>query len=138
MVDIVLLVGKLLLLALLYLFLFAAVRAGIGRVAVAGPAGTKALALKVVEGPRELRGTKVTLTGPVVIGRSPDADIVIADDFISSRHARIIPQGDKVVLEDLNSTNGTVLNGALLGSPAALGAGDEITLGTVRLKVEKA
>lgn len=138
MVDIVLLIGKLLLLALLYLFLFAAVRAGIGRVAVAGPAGVRALALRVTEGPRELRGTRVTLTGPVVIGRSPDADIVIADDFVSSRHARVVPSGEDVVLEDLGSTNGTVLNGALLGAPAELSSGDEITLGTVRLRVEKA
>jgi len=138
MVDIILFVGKLLLLALLYLFLFAAVRAGLGRVAVAGPGGGKALSLRVVDGPRTLRGSRVPLTSPVVIGRSPDTDIVIADDFISARHARIVPSGDGAVLEDLGSTNGTILNGGQLRTPAALAPGDEILLGTVRLKVEKA
>lgn len=138
MVDIILFVGKLLLLALLYLFLIAAVRAGLGRVAVAAPGGGKALMLRVVDGPRPLRGTRVPLTSPVVIGRSPDADIVIADDFVSGRHARIVPSGEGAVLEDLGSTNGTVLNGTRLGSPATLSAGDEIALGAVHLKVEKA
>lgn len=137
MVDIVLFVGKLLLLALLYLFLIAAVRAGLGRVSVASPGGTHALSLRVVEGPRPLKGMRVPLASPVVIGRSPDTDIVIADDFISGRHARIVPSGEGAVLEDLGSTNGTVLNGTRLGAPAALSAGDEIALGTVRLKVER-
>lgn len=139
MVDIVLLVGRLLLLALLYLFLLAAVRTGVGLVRGAGPGSARAgLALKVVSGPRELRGTRVAIAGPVVIGRSPGADIVIADDFISSQHARVVPSGDGAVLEDLDSTNGTVLNGGLIGGPAMLSAGDEIELGTVVLKVERA
>lgn len=138
MVDIVLLAGRLLLLALLYLFLFAAIRAGIGLVRGAGPgAKRRGLALKVIEGPRELRGTKVPIDGPVVIGRSPGADIVIADDFISSQHARIVPSGEGAILEDLGSTNGTVLNGTVIGGPAMLSPGDEIDLGSVALKVEK-
>lgn len=137
MVDIVLLVGKFLLLALVYLFLFAAVRAGVGRVSMAGPAGVRALSLRVADGPRELRGTRLPLSAPIVIGRSPDADIVIADDFISARHARIVPSSDEIVLEDLGSTNGTILNNTLISGPQTLRAGDEITLGTVRLKVEK-
>ncbi|MBU4556912.1 MAG: FHA domain-containing protein [Actinobacteria bacterium] len=136
MVDIVLLVGRLLLLALLYLFLFAAVRAGIGLVKGSGPGERKAgLALKVMNGPRELKGTKVAIAGPIVIGRTPGADIVIADDFISSQHARVLPQGDAAMLEDLGSTNGTVLNGQRISSPSLLDLGDEIELGTVTLKV---
>lgn len=139
MVDIVLLVGRLLLLALLYLFLFAAIRTGIGLVRGAGPGSKRrGLALKVIEGPRELRGTKVAIEGPVVIGRSPGADIVIADDFISSEHARVVPSGDGAILEDLGSTNGTILNGQVIGGPAMLSAGDEIDLGMIALKVERA
>lgn len=136
MVDVILLVGRILLLALLYLFLLAAVRAGIGLVKGSGPGERKAgLALKVVSGPRELRGTKVTIAGPIVIGRTPGADIVIADDFISSQHARIVPSGDGALLEDLGSTNGTVLNGSRISSASLLDEGDEIELGTVTLKV---
>lgn len=136
MVDVVLLVGRLLLLALLYLFLLAAVRAGIGLVKGSGPGERKTgLALKVVSGPRELKGTKVAIVGPVVIGRTPGADIVIADEFISSQHARVVPQGTGAVLEDLGSTNGTVLNGQRISAPTLLDEGDEIELGTVILKV---
>jgi len=135
-VDVILLVGRLLLLALLYLFLLAAVRAGIGLVKGSGPGERKAgLAIKVVNGPRELKGTKVAIAGPIVIGRTPGADIVIADDFISSQHARIVPSGDGALLEDLGSTNGTVLNGAQISSASLLDEGDEIELGTVTLKV---
>lgn len=136
MVDVVLLVGRLLLLALLYLFLVAAVRAGIGLVKGSGPGERKTgLALKVMNGPRELKGTKVAISGPIVIGRTPGADIVIADDFISSQHARVMPSGDGALLEDLSSTNGTILNGARVTSPSLLDEGDEIELGTVTLKV---
>lgn len=138
MVDVVLLVGRLVLLALVYLFLFAAVRTGVGLVRGAGPGfAHTGILLRVVQGPRELRGIRVPVNGPVVVGRSPGADIVIADDFISSQHARVVPSGDGAVLEDLGSTNGTVLNGARLGAPALLEIGDEIDLGTVRLKVER-
>lgn len=140
MVDIVLLVGKLVLLALLYLFLFAAVRAGLGYVRAAGPAAAGArLALVVDKGPRELKGVSVPISGPVVIGRSPGADIVIADDFISSNHARVTPAPDgTAVIEDLESTNGTIVNGSAISRPAALASGDTVDLGAVRLKVVRA
>ncbi len=140
MVDIVLLVGRLVLLALLYLFLLAAVRAGLGYVRAAGPAAKGArLALAVVEGPRELKGVSVPIAGPVVIGRSPGADIVIANDFISSTHARVTPSPDgTAAIEDLGSTNGTIVNGVQLTQPVALASGDIIDLGTVRLKVVRA
>lgn len=139
MVDMVLLVGRLVLLALIYLFLLAAVRAGIGIVRGSGPGGASrnTPSLRVVQGPRELKGMRVPLAGPVVIGRSPGADIVIADNFISSQHARVVPSGDDIVLEDLGSTNGTIVNGQKISSAVALRPGDEIDLGTVRIKVER-
>ncbi|HET6498904.1 MAG TPA: FHA domain-containing protein [Coriobacteriia bacterium] len=140
MVDIVLLVGKFVLLAFLYLFLFAVVRAGLGQVRVAGPTSADTrLALAVVDGPRTLRGVSVPVSGPVVIGRSPGADIVISDDFVSSTHARVTPAPDGTALiEDLDSTNGTMVNGARIARAAALVAGDIVDLGPVRLKVVRA
>ncbi|TLM81252.1 MAG: FHA domain-containing protein [Actinobacteria bacterium] len=135
MVDIALLVGKLLLLVFLYLFLFVAVKAGVGLVRGTRSATKGGLVVSVEQGPKELKGTKVPLAGPVVIGRSPGADIVIADDFVSGRHAKITPAGDGALLEDLGSTNGTIVNGAKVGAPVSLGAGSVIDIGTVRLKV---
>lgn len=135
MIDVVLLAGRLLLLALLYLFLFAAIRAGIGLVAGQRLKGRGAWNLTIVQGPRELMNVTVPVTGPVVIGRSPGADIVIGQDFVSGRHARVSPSGDGAVIEDLGSTNGTLLNGARLTTAKALQSGDAIDIGAVRLKV---
>jgi pSer/pThr/pTyr-binding forkhead associated (FHA) protein len=138
MIDVVLLFGRLLLLALLYLFLYAAVRAGIGLVRTGAPArGERPLALVVTAGPAELRGMRVALDRTVRIGREPGSELVVADDFVSTRHAQVVPDARGPVLEDLGSTNGTVLNGAVLSSPAALAAGDEIVIGTVRMKVTR-
>ncbi len=135
MVDVVLLFGRVVLIALLYLFLFAAVRTGLGM--VAGPRSREAaiMALRVTDGPREVKGVSVPISGPVLIGRSPDADLVIADDFVSSTHARVSLEADRLMLEDLGSTNGTVLNGQPVTRPLPVDAGDVIELGRNRLEV---
>jgi pSer/pThr/pTyr-binding forkhead associated (FHA) protein len=135
MIDIVLLVGKFLLLALVYLFLFAAVRAGIGVVSRGGVRSQGSVALKVTEGPKPLKGMTVPVSGPVVIGRAPGSDIVISDSYISSQHARVTPSNKGVLVEDLGSTNGTVVNGSLIYRATELSKGDEIELGAVRMKV---
>jgi hypothetical protein len=135
MIDVVLLAGRLLLIALLYLFLFAAVRAGIGLVKGQRQKRAGAWTVTVVQGPSELINTTVPVTGPIVIGRSPGADIVLGDDFVSGRHARISPAGDGAVVEDLGSTNGTILNGQPLHASTTLRPGDTIDIGAVRLKV---
>ena len=135
MIDVVLLAGRLLLLALLYLFLFATVKAGIGLVAGQRVKGKGAWNVTIVQGPRELMNVTVPVTGPVVIGRSPGADIVIGEDFVSGRHARVMPSGDGALVEDLGSTNGTLLNGTKLVGTRALQPGDAIDIGAVRLKV---
>ena len=46
----------------------------------------------------------------MTIGRKPDNDIVIDMPVVSGRHAKILHEGDKIILEDLNSTNGTFVN----------------------------
>jgi pSer/pThr/pTyr-binding forkhead associated (FHA) protein len=143
-IDVILLFGRIALIALLYLFLFAVVRAGI-RVVSAGPASSGATFattgaewfLLVEKGPAELRGVRVPLDTPVVIGRSTEADITIADSFVSSRHSRVTPSAAGPVVEDLKSTNGTVLNGGSVSRPTTLKKGDRLTLGDVVLKVEK-
>lgn len=143
-VDVLLLFGKLALIALLYLFLFAVVRAGI-RVVSGGPVASGAVfagagapwSLLVEKGPAELRGVRVPLDGTVTIGRGTGADITIADTFVSSLHARVSPGAGGPVVEDLGSTNGTVLNGNLITHPTTLKAGDRLTLGDVVIKVDK-
>ena len=137
MIDVVLLAGRLLVLALLYLFLFAAVRAGIGLVAGQRVKSRGAWTLTIVQGPRELMNVTVPVTGPVIVGRSPGADIVLGDDFVSGKHMRVLAAGDSAIAEDLGSTNGTLLNGQRLASPTTLRMGDVIDIGAVRLKVDR-
>jgi hypothetical protein len=140
MIDVILLAGKLVLIALLYLFLLSAVRAGIRLVRAGAPVSAVAggLALVVASGPKELRGVRVPLDSALVIGRSAeDADLVIAGSFISARHARISPSAAGPVIEDLGSTNGSVVNGQRLEGPRRLETGDTVTLGDVRLEVER-
>jgi pSer/pThr/pTyr-binding forkhead associated (FHA) protein len=74
-------------------------------------------------------GAAYDLTAGAVLGRGEQADIVLEDSFASSRHARLVPHGDVIVLEDLGSTNGTYLNDEPLRGPQPLHPGDRIRIG---------
>ncbi len=139
MVDVALLAGRILLLALLYLFLFAAVRAGMGLIRRGDQSQPeRPLSLVVVSGPPELTGVRIPLDARVRIGRSPELELVIADDFVSTRHAQILPAAGGPVLEDLESTNGTLVGGRRVTRAVPLVAGDEIEIGPVKMKVSRA
>jgi hypothetical protein len=85
----------------------------------------------------DIGGQRVPI-GPAgsVIGRSTDADIVIAAHEISRRHAEILPDRDGWTITDLGSTNGVRLNGRTLGVPTRLQDGDVIEVGAVELIFE--
>jgi len=65
----------------------------------------------------------------LVLGRDPRSDVVIDHPQVSRRHARITRRDRVWVIEDLNSTNGTLINGTDLSGSKALTAGDVIGLG---------
>jgi len=134
LIDIVLLVGRLLFVALLYLFLFTVMKTGIGLVK-GGRKQEHCWSIVVERGPKELRGVKLTINGPVVIGRSPGADIVIGATYVSGRHARFSLIGKDLVLEDLGSTNGTYVNGERISGPTGLRDGDLVAIGNVDIRV---
>ena len=73
--------------------------------------------------------------GPVVIGRSPSSDIVIDEPYVSASHARFTIQGPALVLEDLGSTNGTMVNGHIIEQPVTLRDTDEVQVGDVIMRV---
>jgi len=133
-IDVVLLIGRLLFVALLYLFLFAIMRTGIGLVR-GQRKKEKAWNLSVEKGPKELRGVSIVVRGPVVVGRSPNADIVIAAGYVSARHARFTLMGSNLFVEDLGSTNGTAVNGRLVEGPTALSNNDVVNVGDVAIRV---
>jgi hypothetical protein len=79
---------------------------------------------------------KVFPLSPVtLIGRSTETNVALNDTFLSSEHARLELRGDVWSLEDLNSTNGTYLNGFEVRASTEVNDGDVIRVGRVELKV---
>ncbi len=75
-------------------------------------------------------GTLYPLEGETVsIGRDASNTIQISDAEVSRRHARLLLQGGRYILEDLGSTNGTYVNGQRLTGPHVLKPGDVVSLG---------
>jgi hypothetical protein len=70
----------------------------------------------------------------IVVGRSSDLDMVLVEDMVSRKHARITMQSDQIWIEDLGSTNGTFVNGEKI-KRAHLKEGDRVLIGTSILKV---
>jgi diguanylate cyclase (GGDEF)-like protein len=89
----------------------------------------KQAALVVLQGSESDIGSHVLLDHPVTLGRDPRVELPLQDDGISRRHCVVRGNEDHFVLEDLNSTNGTLLNGQLVMEPQRLMAGDRIYLG---------
>ena len=70
------------------------------------------------------------------IGRLPDCTVVVSDSNVSRHHSRITRSGSGFVIADLNSTNGTFVNGERLLADHRLTEGDIITIGSVNLRFE--
>jgi hypothetical protein len=92
--------------------------------------------LVVEEGGGLTKGERFDLFGGVSLGRSPDADIRIDDRYASGIHARVFNRGGSHFVEDMGSTNGTLLNSQDLHGEAELVDGDTIRIGDTELRVE--
>src|SRR6187401_84341 len=71
--------------------------------------------------------------GATILGRSSDCHVTIEDPLVSRHHARIVLDGDRAVLYDLNSRNGVKLNGHAIKEPTELKDGDRLRIGTQEL-----
>lgn len=103
-----------------------AARQGIGR-------------LTVLESPEDEPpvGRAIAL-GPInSIGRNVNNTIFVEDDFASATHAMLTFRGRSWFIEDQGSTNGTYVNGHRIDRPVALSYGDELTVGKVRMRLER-
>jgi pSer/pThr/pTyr-binding forkhead associated (FHA) protein len=144
----VLTILKVALLALLYLFIWRAVRAVVRDVAPkertprtpakTSPRKRRGAPTKVVL--LSARGGRVSthrLSGTVEIGRAASCAIRPEDTYISQEHARISNRNGSWVLEDLGSTNGTYLNQRRITVPTEISAGDQIRVGKTVLEVRR-
>ena len=80
-------------------------------------------------------GRRVELDLEVAIGRQ-EGDLVVEDPEVSRRHAVLRRSGGSVVVEDLDSTNGTFVNGERIRTPMTLGPGDQVRVGRTTLEIE--
>ena len=134
MIDLVLLIARLLFVALLYLFLFAIMRTGIGMVK-GSRKKERTWTVSVERGPKELRGVSIAVHGPVIVGRSPGADIVIGAGYVSGRHARFQLMAKNMCVEDVVKKNPTGGPGPPHHDPVALRDKDLVTIGDVDIRV---
>jgi hypothetical protein len=151
--DGVLTILKFCLLALLYLFLarvvftVASELRGVPVPAAAPPepppAPAKAKAPRrvwrlLVVAPPAASGRSFVLNGELTIGRAAGCGISLPDDtFVSNVHARVYERDGDVFVEDLGSTNGTLINGAPLTAAAKLRKGDRIQAGETILEANR-
>jgi hypothetical protein len=105
--------------------------------AFGGPAAPAAEAWLVAERGGGLEaGERFDLIGGLSIGRSRDADVQIEDRYASGIHARVFHREARVYVEDMNSTNGTLLNDATLKGEAELMDGDILRIGDTEFRLE--
>jgi pSer/pThr/pTyr-binding forkhead associated (FHA) protein len=85
-----------------------------------------------------LAGTTLGLTDQqITIGRADDATLVLADDYASTRHARLFPQDGQWLVEDLGSTNGTYLDRQKVTAPTPVPIGVPIRIGKTVLELRR-
>jgi hypothetical protein len=156
--EIALTIIKVLFLALLWLFIFSAVsviRTDLFGRTVPAPDQPEARELESPAPPprrgRRPRGTPRVLAivqgaqtgesaelapGLVLIGRGADCQLILDDDYVSTRHARVVAAEGGYYVEDLGSTNGTYVNGARITAPTAISTSDTVRIGKTILKLE--
>ena len=81
-------------------------------------------------------GERFDLIGGLSIGRSAEADVRIDDRYASGLHARIFTRDGRTYIEDMSSTNGTLLNDASLQGEAELIEGDSVRIGDTQFRFE--
>jgi hypothetical protein len=101
---------------------------------LAGAATAKRLV--ITSGPRE--GIEIDLPSEqLTIGRSSESGLVIRDDYTSTHHARLMLWNDQWVIQDLDSTNGTFLDGSRVTLPTPVPLGTPVTIGTTSFELRR-
>jgi pSer/pThr/pTyr-binding forkhead associated (FHA) protein len=146
----VLTVLKIVFLALLYFFIYRAIRSvivdlrppvraqtGRAQPAIKSKGGGKAPRSVVVVDESGSKVETLRLDGTLQVGRAEACQIRLPDTYASAFHARIFSRDGSWFVEDLGSTNGTYLNQRRITSPAELRAGDKIRIGKTTLEFKR-
>jgi hypothetical protein len=92
--------------------------------------------LVITSGPRE--GMAIDLPEEqLTIGRSSESGLVIRDDYTSTHHARLMLWNDQWVVQDLDSTNGTFLDGVRVTLPTPVPPNVPVTIGTTTFELRR-
>ena len=75
-------------------------------------------------------------TDKITVGRVEDNSFQVSDPSVSSHHCEILLKGTEVIVRDLNSTNGTFINGKEVKGEASIPAGQVLRLGQIEIRVE--
>jgi pSer/pThr/pTyr-binding forkhead associated (FHA) protein len=82
-------------------------------------------------------GMSAALAGGVImIGRSADCQLILDDDYVSTRHARVVATPNGIYVEDLGSTNGTYVNGQRITAPTTITLVDSVRIGKTVMRLE--
>ncbi len=92
-------------------------------------------ALRFISGKYQGGEFPLRMNREIIIGRSSDLDMVLVEDMVSRRHAKISSSDADVFIQDMGSTNGTFVNGEKIAGRALLHEGDRILVGTSIIKV---
>jgi hypothetical protein len=92
--------------------------------------------LVITSGPKE--GLEIELPSEqLAIGRSSESGLVIRDDYTSTHHARLLLWNDGWVVQDLDSTNGTFLDGTRVTQPTLVPLNTPVTIGTTTFELRR-
>ena len=126
-------------LAALYVFLALVVRALLRdiRTAARDPAGALGRLVVITSAGLPAPGSVFSLDALTTLGRDLGSSVVLDDPFASARHAVLTFRGRGWYVEDLGSTNGTLVNGVPIAGALPLGFGDELQIGDTRMRLER-
>lgn len=109
----------------------------VGAPAVPDATPTASSEIRVVGGPAAGLGLRVA-PGEYLIGRRSGCDLRIKDPEVSGHHARLVVSADRILIEDLGSSNGTLRNGEPVSGPVDLDQGDVVQVGSSLLELTAA
>ncbi len=126
---------RVLLAGLLLLFLWRVVIV-VSRESLRVPSAAFSFSLMLLdEAGQPLRGFRLSRRRPVTVGRDASNDVVLTDRSVSGHHAVLRMVGGEWIVADLDSRNGTFLNGEQVRPESGIGAGDVVQFGAVRLQL---